>query len=58
MKKTYIHPETIALKIHTASFIATSGEADVKGEFSDANETENGGAGILSRQQEGLWEDE
>ncbi len=56
MKKPYIQPEITIDMIETANFIATS-EVNVKGDYSDDNETENGGAGVLSGQQD-TWEEE
>ncbi len=56
MKKQYIQPEITIDVFETAYFIATS-EVYVNGDYSNENETENGGAGVLSRQQN-AWEEE
>ena len=57
MKRTYIQPAIEAMIINTDKMMAASDSMRMMGEYGSSNETENGGAGILSRRGNTLWND-
>ena len=58
MKKQYIQPALFVAEVKTISLFAASEVMDVKGDYGNDNEEDNGGAGILSRGEHSVWEDE
>ena len=54
MKKPYIQPLSTALTVMPD--LMQQASVEVKGNYGEENKTENGGAGILSRGQDNVWD--